>query len=222
MMSLELTPGANRPSTRTSYVFGSALEQGLGGEDHLDLARADPECECAERPVRRVCESPQTIVMPGWVSPICGPMTWTIPCEGEPIPWSGTPNSRAVPFELADLGGGRQVEHREVARRRRDGVVGGRDGLGRSADREAALAEPREGLRRGHLVDEVEVDGQDGRGAGVLADNVVVPDLVDDRARRAAVTGWLEVMVRVALHSGFRRSAPAYQRHRRWVGGTAP
>ena len=40
-----------------------------------------------------VCESPQTIVMPGCVSPSCGPMTWTIPWWGEPMPWSGIPNS---------------------------------------------------------------------------------------------------------------------------------
>ncbi len=31
--------------------------------------------------------------MPGWVSPSCGPMTWTMPWLGEPMPWSGMPNS---------------------------------------------------------------------------------------------------------------------------------
>ena len=49
--------------------------------------------------------------------------------------------------------------------------------------REAARAQPGERLRARHLVDEVEVDGEDGGGARVLGDDVVVPDLVDDRAR---------------------------------------
>ncbi len=32
-------------------------------------------------------------------------------------------------------------------------------------------------------MDEMEIDGEHGRGARVLADDVVVPDLLDDRAR---------------------------------------
>ena len=78
-----------------------------------------------------------------------------------------------------------RVEHRQVPRRRRGRVVRGRDGLARVTDLEASRAEPREGLRAGHLVDEVEVDGQDGGRARVLGDDVVGPDLVDDRARCA-------------------------------------
>ena len=37
--------------------------------------------------------SPQTIVMPGWVRPSCGPMTCTIPCSTSPIGCSRMPNS---------------------------------------------------------------------------------------------------------------------------------
>ncbi len=33
------------------------------------------------------------MVIPGWVSPICGPMTWTMPCDGSPMPCIGIPNS---------------------------------------------------------------------------------------------------------------------------------
>ena len=47
---------------------------------------------------------------------------------------------------------------------------------------EAALAEALERLRAGDLVDEVEVDAEDGRGAGLVEDDVVVPDLLDERA----------------------------------------
>jgi len=51
----------------------------------LDLASADTEGQRTERAWVDVCESPQTIVMPGWVMPSCGPMTWTMPCSASPI-----------------------------------------------------------------------------------------------------------------------------------------
>ena len=122
------------------------------------------------------------MVMPGWVSPSCGPMTWTMPWLGEPMPWSGMPNSAQFVSSWRDLGGGHLVEDRQVARRRRDRVVGRRDGLARMAHAEAARAQTGEGLRAGDLVDEVQVDREDRRGAGVLGDDVVVPDLGDDGA----------------------------------------
>ena len=34
-----------------------------------------PNAPCVE-----VCESPQAMVMPGWVKPCSGPTTWTMPC----------------------------------------------------------------------------------------------------------------------------------------------
>ena len=40
--------------------------------------------------------SPQTIVMPGWVRPSCGPTTWTMPCSMSPSGCSRTPNSSAL------------------------------------------------------------------------------------------------------------------------------
>jgi hypothetical protein len=49
---------------------------------------------------------------------------------------------------------------------------------------QAATAKTREGLRAGDLVDEVEVDTQHGRGARLVEDDVLVPDLVDQGARR--------------------------------------
>ena len=72
------------------------LEQALGREDHLDLARADPERQRPNAPWVEVCESPHTIVIPGCVRPSCGPMTCTIPWLGLPMPCSGIPNSRQL------------------------------------------------------------------------------------------------------------------------------
>jgi hypothetical protein len=50
-------------------------------------------------------------------------------------------------------------------------------------DLQAALAQAGKGLRAGDLVDEVEVDGQDARSPGLVAHDMAVPDLVNERAR---------------------------------------
>jgi hypothetical protein len=79
-----------------AHVLGLGLREALGGEDVLDLGRADAESEGAECTVGctgldevlslaesgdslEVCESPQTTVVPGRVKPCSGPMMWTIP-----------------------------------------------------------------------------------------------------------------------------------------------
>ena len=110
-------------------------------------------------------------------------MTWTMPWLGEPMPCSGIPNS-------AQLSSSWRTWAAAISSRigRSRGVVGIEWSAvatvwpGRRT-REAALAQPGERLRAGDLVDEVEVDGEHGRGAGVLRDDVVVPDLRDDGAR---------------------------------------
>ena len=43
-----------------------------------------PKASAPNAPWVAVCESPQTIVMPGWVTPSSGPMTWTMPWRSEP------------------------------------------------------------------------------------------------------------------------------------------
>ena len=63
--------------------FWLRLRQGLRGEDVLDFAGADAEGQAPNAPWVEVCESPQTMVMPGLVMPSSGPMTWTMPCSRE-------------------------------------------------------------------------------------------------------------------------------------------
>ena len=53
-----------------------------------------PNASAPKAPCVAVWESPQTMVMPGCVSPSSGPMTWTMPRVAEPWPWNGIPNSR--------------------------------------------------------------------------------------------------------------------------------
>ena len=43
-----------------------------------------PKASAPNAPWVAVWESPQTIVMPGWVRPSSGPMTWTMPWCSEP------------------------------------------------------------------------------------------------------------------------------------------
>src|SRR4051794_32931394 len=52
-----------------------------------------PNASAPNAPWVAVCESPQTIVRPGWVTPSSGPMMCTIPRRSEPSEYTGIPNS---------------------------------------------------------------------------------------------------------------------------------
>src|SRR5262245_56268371 len=52
-----------------------------------------PNASAPKAPWVEVCESPQTIVMPGWVTPSSGPITWTMPWRRWPSGYSVMPNS---------------------------------------------------------------------------------------------------------------------------------
>ncbi len=86
MMSLADTPGSSRPSTLTSYVFGSRWSSVWVARTISTSLVPIPNASAPNAPWVAVWESPQTIVMPGCVSPSCGPITWTIPWLGEPSP----------------------------------------------------------------------------------------------------------------------------------------
>ena len=158
------------------------LEERLGGEDHLDLARADPEGQRPERAVGR-----RVAVAADDRHARLGQAQLRADDVDDPLGLRAVgvdrdPELGAVGLQLLHLGGGHRVDDREAARRGRRGVVGGRDRALGAADAEPAGAQAREGLRAGDLVDEVEVDGEDGGRALVLGDDVVVPDLLDERA----------------------------------------
>ncbi|CPA31647.1 Uncharacterised protein [Mycobacterium tuberculosis] len=52
-----------------------------------------PIANAPNAPWVEVWLSPQTIVIPGWVRPNCGPTTCTMPCSISPIECSRIPNS---------------------------------------------------------------------------------------------------------------------------------
>ena len=183
MMSLALTPG-RQPAVDPDLVgLRVALEEGLGREDHLDLARPDPERERPERPVRAGVRIAAHDGHPGLGQPELRADDVDDALGRVADAVQRDPELGAVRLELVDLGERHRVDERQAPVRRRDRMVGGGDGLAGPADADPAGPQPGERLRAGHLVDEVEVDGEDGRGARVLGHDVVGPDLVDDGAR---------------------------------------
>ena len=52
-----------------------------------------PNASAPNAPCVEVWLSPQTIVIPGCVTPSSGPITWTIPSRPLPVAKSGTPNA---------------------------------------------------------------------------------------------------------------------------------
>ncbi len=94
MTSLAPTPGASAPSTRTSNVFGFRWSSVWVARTISTSLVPIPNASAPNAPWVAVCESPHTIVMPGWVRPSSGPMTWTMPWVSLPSAWSGMPNSR--------------------------------------------------------------------------------------------------------------------------------
>ena len=102
--------------------------------------------------------SPQTTVMPGWVSPSCGPMTCTMPCSASPIGCRRTPNSaqlrRSVSTCVRDTGSAIGLSMSTV------GTLWSSVAIVRSGRRTGRPGQPQavEGLGAGDLVDEVQVD----------------------------------------------------------------
>src|SRR4028119_2386504 len=65
-----------------------------------------PKARAPNAPWVAVCESPQTIVMPGWVTPSSGPMTWPIPCRSGPRAETGPASApRRAGRRRGDVGG---------------------------------------------------------------------------------------------------------------------
>ena len=180
MMSLALTPGDRLPVDPDFVRLRRPLEQALRGEDHLDLARADAERERPERAVGRRVGIAADDRHAGLRQAQLRSDDVDDPLVGRAEAVERDPELRAVLVELADLVGGHRVEDRQAARVGRGGVVGRGDRQLGPAHREAALAKPGERLRARDLVDQVQVDGEDGRRVGLLDDDVVVPDLLDE------------------------------------------
>jgi hypothetical protein len=84
----------------------------------------------------------------------------------------------AVRFQLRHLFGGDRVNDRKRTVRGGDTVVRRRNGEIGAANFQASLAQTVESLRRGDLVDQMEIDIQERRRSGFFSNDVVGPDLL--------------------------------------------
>mmetsp|Transcript_4003 Transcript_4003/g.14241 ORF Transcript_4003/g.14241 Transcript_4003/m.14241 type:complete len:229 (-) Transcript_4003:353-1039(-) len=94
--SLEVTPGASPPSTRMAMFLlrfcSSVCVARTCSTSEVPMPKArEPKAPCVE-----VCESPQTMVMPGCVKPCSGPITCTIPWRVSSMPKYWMPNSATL------------------------------------------------------------------------------------------------------------------------------
>ena len=79
-----MTPGRSRPSATLTVI--AIVLNGLSGSVWVASTCSTsevpmPNAIAPNAPCVEVWQSPQTTVMPGWVSPSCGPTTCTMPCS---------------------------------------------------------------------------------------------------------------------------------------------
>ena len=141
-----------------------------------------PKARAPKAPWVEVWLSPHTMVMPGWVRPSSGPMMCTIPWWASPIGNSRMPNSAQLAARTsiwrAEMGSSIGPSRAVV------GTLWSMVATVRSGRRTAApgQAQAVEGLGRGDLVDQVQVDVEQVGLAVGLADHVALPDLVGQGA----------------------------------------
>ena len=145
-----------------------------------------PKASAPNAPWVEVWLSPQTIVMPGCVSPSSGPITWTMPSRPLPVAKSRTPNSsqlRRSASSCARASGSviGPSSRRHVVVHRRDGQLGPahRAAGERAAPRTPAGSSPRArdaGRRRAATAP-----------LGAVGDDVRIPDLAEQRPRAHCV-----------------------------------
>ena len=161
------------------------LGEGLGGQHVLDLAGADPEGQGAEGAVgggvavaahdRHARLGEAQLGADDVHDPLVG-----VAHREQPDPELG-----AVGGQHLDLAGRDGILDGAVEGGGRHIVVHGGDGQVGPADAAAGQPQAVEGLRRGHLVDQVQVDVQQVGFVGGLADDVPVPHLVGQGTRWA-------------------------------------
>jgi hypothetical protein len=164
--------------------LGLALQQALRGQNVADFGGANAECQCAERAVRggvavaaddRHARLGGTILRPDHVDDAAMIAAPAVQLDAE---------FGAVGFQHGDLLRGLWRDIGVVAcrigGRRWRGMIQRGQHLAGATHGQAALAQFGERLRRGHLVDQVQVDVKRGRGGGGFGDDFVcVPDFFE-------------------------------------------
>jgi hypothetical protein len=158
-----------------------ALREGLGREHVLDLGRPDPERKRPEGAVRRGVAVAADDRHAGLRDPElrADDVDDALPAAAGRV--EGDAELLAVSPQSVELGPRERVADRpllggDVVVHRRDGEVGAPH---------AATCQPQalEGLRRGHLVDEVQIHVEQSRLARRLRHDMALPDAVEQRFR---------------------------------------
>jgi hypothetical protein len=84
--SLAVVPSGSSPSTVTAIVPGRTCGSVWVASTCSTSLVPMPKARAPKAPWVEVWLSPHTIVMPGRVRPCSGPITWTMPWSGLPIP----------------------------------------------------------------------------------------------------------------------------------------
>ncbi len=180
--SLAPTPTPASPSMLTRIVRALACGSVWVARTCSTSLVPMPKASAPKAPCVEVWLSPQTIVMPGWVMPSSGPMMWTIPWRALRREKSGMSNSAQLRSRASTWAARERVGDARLAPDRRDVVVDRREGAVGPAHPAAGEPQAVEGLRRGHLVDQVEVHVEQGLLAAPLRDHLVgLPDLLEQR-----------------------------------------
>ena len=85
MMSLAVTPAGRSPSTLIDMALGLTAGSVWVASTCSTSLVPMPKARAPKAPWVEVWLSPHTIVIPGWVMPCSGPMTWTIPWSAWPM-----------------------------------------------------------------------------------------------------------------------------------------
>ena len=166
------------------HPLGRAQDQGLGSEDMLDLARADPESERAERAMGGGvavaanqgrsrqgeallgADDMDDALFGGRRLDIGHAELGDIGFQGRQLLGAGRVGDRQAPAGRVAARSGRQV------------MVGDGQGEIRAAHLAAGHAQPFESLWRGHFVDEMPVDIDQAGAILATLDDMIVPDLL--------------------------------------------
>ncbi len=162
--------------------FGLVLRQGLRGHDVLDFGGADAECECAEGSVGGGVRVAADDGHAGLGGAELGADHVDDALRGVLHVEELDAEVGAVLAEGVDLRGGDLVDDVEavVGAGGGDVVVDGGDVAVGAAELAAGEAQAFEGLRRCDLVDEMQVDIEDGGFACGFGDEVLLPDFFEE------------------------------------------
>ena len=145
MRSLAPTPRPVSPSMLIRMVRGGACVSVWVARTCSTSLVPMPKASAPNAPWVEVWLSPQTMVIPGWVTPISGPITWTMPCRELRSEKSGMPNSAQLRSSASTCAADRAVGDAGLAADGRHVVVDRRQGAVRAPH---APARPAAGRRR--------------------------------------------------------------------------